>query len=406
MAVEDRTILPLEEYQPVCFPREQIADALGEMLWRTYGSQVAVDFPSPKTGGQWQLASQGWVGHIPLTPQLGLALKPKVALDNLFGMLEYAYRLRAFRFLEGLTDCASLAEFYERLANVLARRVLDRARKGFYRTYVPREERLPYVRGRLAVRQTIRKPWDVQPRCYYEEHTADIEENQILAWTLLRIAHSGACTERVLPTVRRAYHALHGFVSMQPFSPRDCIGRLYNRLSEDYHPLHALCRFFLEHSGPSHEMGDRKVLPFLVNMGRLYELFVAEWLQTHLPQDMLLQVQEKVDIGEQDVLSFQIDLVLYDAESGKVRCVLDTKYKTPKGPDAGDVAQVVAYAEMKGCNEAMLVYPTPLGKPLDESIGNIRVRSMVFGLEGDLEAAGRTFMNSLLRDRADETMER
>ncbi|MBN1814415.1 MAG: restriction endonuclease [Anaerolineae bacterium] len=397
MAVQDRAILFLEEYQPTSYPREQISDELGEMLWRTYGSQVAVEFPSPKTGGQWQLTSQGWVGHIPLTPELGLALTPKVPLDNLFGMLEYAYRLRAFRFLEGLSDCKSLEEFYERLANVLARRVLARGRKGFYRTYVPEAERLPYVRGRLDIWQTIRRPWDVRPQCRYEEHTADIEENQILAWALLRIAHSGACTERVLPTVRRAYRALHGFVSVQSFGPRDCVGRLYNRLNEDYHPLHALCRFFLEHSGPSHEMGDRKILPFLANMARLYELFVAEWLKAHLPQDLLLRIQEKVDIGEGDELSFQIDLVLYDAETGKAHCVLDTKYKAPEHPDPDDVAKVVAYAEMKGCDDALLVYPTPLSHPLDESIGNIRVRSMTFSLDGDLEAAGWSFLDNLLR---------
>ncbi len=395
MGVDGRTILPLEEYQPASFPREQIPDALGELLWRTYGSQVAVDFPSPKTGGQWQLTSQGWVGHIPLTPELGLALKPKVALDNLFGMLEYAYRLKDFRFLEGFTDCKSLEEFYERLAHVLARRVLDRGRKGFYRAYVPESEQLPYVRGRLDVWHAIRRPWDIQPQCHYVEHTADVEENQILAWTLLRVAHSGTCTERVLPTVRRAYHALHGLVSVHPYRPGDCIGRLYNRLNEDYHPLHALCRFFLEHSGPSHEMGEQKVLPFLVNMARLYEFFVAEWLKAHLPQELSLKAQEKVAIGGGDVRSFQIDLVLYDAGTGQARCILDTKYKAPKGPSSDDVAQVVAYAEMKSCNKAVLVYPTPLANPLDESIGNIRVQSMTFSLEGDLEAAGRSFLDNL-----------
>jgi 5-methylcytosine-specific restriction enzyme subunit McrC len=150
-------------------------------------------------------------------------------------------------------------------------------------------------------------------------------------------------------------------------------------------------------------MGDRKVLPFLVNMGRLYELFVAEWLQVHLPQGMFLRVQETVNIGERDLLSFEIDLVLYDADRDKARCVLDTKYKAPNGPDPGDVAQVVAYAEMKGCKEAVLVYPRPLPKPLDESIGNIRVKSMVFGLEGDLEVAGRAFLRSLLGDDANQT---
>ena len=278
--VQPRIILPLTEYVSARFPRESIPDALGEALWQYYSSQVAVDFPSPKTESQWQLTSQGWVGYIPLTPELGLALQPKVELGNLFRMLEYAYQLKgkSFRFLEGLVECQSLKEFYERLANVLAKRVLDRGRKGFYRAYLPETERLPYVRGRLDVRQAIQTPWDVRLQCHYEEHTADIEENQILAWTLSRIARSGMCTERVLPTVRRAYRALRGLVSTQPCSPQDCVGRLYNRLNDDYHPLHALCRFFLEHSGPSHEVGDRTVLPFLVNMERLYELFVAVWL--------------------------------------------------------------------------------------------------------------------------------
>ena len=397
---QTKTILPLTEYVPALFRREDIPDTPGETLWRNYSSQVAVDFPSPKTEGQWQLTSQGWVGYIPLTPELGLALQPKVELDNLFRMLEYAYRLKSFRFLEGLVECQSLQEFYERLANVLARRVLDRGRRGFYRAYLSETERLLYVRGRLDVRQAIQTPWDVKLECHYEEHTADIEENQILAWTLSRIARSGMCTERVLPAVRRAYRALRGLVSIQPYGPRDCVGRLYNRLNDDYHPLHALCRFFLEHSGPSHEVGDRTVLPFLVNMAGLYELFVAEWLKAHLPHNLLLEVQEQVDIGEGEVLTFTIDLVLYDAETGEARCVLDTKYKAKEKVDPRDVAQVVAYAEMKGCSEAVLVYPAPLSSPLDELVGNIRVQSMTFSLKGDLEEAGQSFLRRLFNSGA------
>ena len=393
-----KSIPPLTEYTPTRVAREDIPDALGEALWRNYSSQVAVDFPSPKTDGQWQLTSQGWVGYIPLTPEVGLALQPKVELGNLFRMLEYAYQLRkpSFQFLKGLVECQSLQEFYERLANVLAKRVLDRGRKGFYRAYLPETERLPYVRGRLDVRRAIQTPWDVQLQCHYEEHTADIEENQILAWTLSHIARSGMCTERVLPTVRRAYRALRGLVSVQPCKPQDCIGRLYNRLNDDYHPLHALCRFFLEHSGPSHEVGDRTMLPFLVNMERLYELFVAEWLKAHLPSDLSLSVQEKVNVGEGDALSFKIDLVLYDAETGEAHCVLDTKYKAKEKPESNDVAQVVAYAEMKGCRKAILVYPALLSNPLDDWIGSIRVQSMTFSLKGDLEEAGQSFRQRLL----------
>lgn len=77
----------------------------------------------------------------------------------------------------------------------------------------------------------------------------EIEENQILAWTLLRITRSDITLERSLPAVRRAYRALHGTVDPRPFLAQDCVGRLYNRLNEDYEPLHALCRFFLDNAG-------------------------------------------------------------------------------------------------------------------------------------------------------------
>jgi len=389
-------VLPLQEYKQVSLHRESMPISLGETLWRSYGSQIEVEFPSPKTDDQWRLTSQGWVGYIPLSSQLHLSLNPKVDLDNLFAMLEYAYHLKSFRFLDGEIAVESLEDYYERLAKVLARRVLDRARKGFYRTYVEKTDRLPYIRGRLDVRHSVQRPWDVKLRCHYEEHVADIEDNQILAWTLYVIARSGMCTEdRALPTVRRAYRSLRGLATLTPFSPADCVGRLYNRLNDDYHPLHGLCRFFLDHVGPTHEEGGRTVLPFLVDMALLYELFVAEWLKAQPLREVRFRSQEKVFRGETGSLLFRIDLVLCDKLSDEVLCVLDTKYKVTKTASADDIAQVIAYAESKNCTDAVLIFPEKLTDPLDQRIGRIRVRSVAFTVGGDLEQAGASFLQEL-----------
>ena len=393
--------IELTEYSPVWLAPQDIPNALGEALWRSYRTQVAVDFPSPKTDDRWRLTAQGWVGHIPLTPDFHIALRPKVQLSNLLRMLEYAYDLKSFRFLEGLVECQTLEGFYGRLADILSRRILERGRQGFYCAYLPKTERLPYVRGRINVRQVIAKPWDTKVQCDYEEHTADVEENQILAWTLWCIAHNGLCTERVMPRVRRAYHLLQGLVTLQPYSPQACVGRQYNRLNEDYRLLHALCRFFLEQSGASHEIGDRTMLPFLVDMARLYERFVAEWLKAHretalLPQALDVKSQERVYFGQGKALYFDIDLVLQDITTAVARYVLDTKYKAPTAPASSDIAQVVAYAQAKGCQEAILVYPTPLSEQLDIRVGSIRIRSLIFSLAGDLEEAGYSFVHNLL----------
>jgi 5-methylcytosine-specific restriction enzyme subunit McrC len=255
----------------------------GEALWLRYRDYVDVTFPSPVTSGNWRLSAEGWVGYLPVSEAFAVEVKPKVSVHNLFRMLEYAYGLKSFRFLDDLFRSDTLQDLYERLAGLLSRLVLDRTRRGLYLAYLTRSEHLPYVRGRLEARKLSLRPWAVNLPCTYEDHTADIEDNRILSWTLFVIVRSGFLTERELPNVRRAYRALQGAVQTYPVGPESCVARLYNRLNADYEPMHALCRFFLENSGPTHERGDRSMLPFVVNMPRLYERFVAEWLNAHLP---------------------------------------------------------------------------------------------------------------------------
>jgi 5-methylcytosine-specific restriction enzyme subunit McrC len=389
------TIVELTEYKPKPLAQSDLPEILGIKLFQEHQKRIEVEFPSPKTSFQWRLTSLGWVGAIPLSAELTLMLKPKVPLGNLFRMLEYAYRLD-FKLLDGLLQCESLTEFYERLANVLAKRILDRERMGLHRSYVSREELLPCIRGRLDVASSVRNPWRVELDCKFEEHTADITDNQILSWTLRMILQSGLCSERIRPTVRQAYRGLQGAAMLTPISSSSCINRLYHRLNADYEPLHALCRFFLEHSGPSHQTGNHDMLPFLVDMARLFELFVAEWLKQNLPEQFELLVQHNVSVGESDQLNYQIDLVLRDRDTGKALCVLDTKYKSTDSPANDDVNQVVTYAELQGCHKAVLLYPSPLAKVSTLKVGRFNVGCFAFNLNGDLEAAGKLLLKQIL----------
>jgi 5-methylcytosine-specific restriction enzyme subunit McrC len=389
-----RRVIDLEEYRPRLLNRGELSDAEGELLWREHRAKVEVEFPSPRTGQRWMLTCQGWAGSLPVTPDLGLRLRPKVEIGNLFRMLEYAYRLKGFE-LSGLMDCQSIDDVYERLAHILALRVLDRARKGFQRDYISHEDQLPYLRGRIDLHRTLRSPAQVRIDCSFQEHTADIEDNQILAWTLLLILRTALCRrDEVRGSLRSALRSLQGIVPPVPVAARVCIGRTYNRLNDDYRLLHALCRFFLEGSGPSHERGDRSTIPFLVDMANLFELFVAEWLAAHLLEDLGIREQEKVPIALG--MEFSIDLVIYHRSTGKPLCVLDTKYKNARLPSTLDVQQVVAYAEAKGCREAVLVYPSSEARPFEARVGEIRVRSLVFDLSGHLEEAGRRFLGAIL----------
>ncbi|MDX1522989.1 MAG: restriction endonuclease [Anaerolineae bacterium] len=392
------TSLTLTEHTPHYFENAAISQAVGHYLWHHHRNQVAVEFPSPKTGQQWQLTNQGWVGFIPVGPDVRLNLQPKVGLANLFAMMAYAYDLNSFRLLDGLIDCRSMAEFYERLAIILAERVLDRVRQGLYQAYRLREAELPYVRGQLQLPQALQPSGRVSLPCRYETQTVDNADNQILAWTLFRLARSGVSTTRSRPLIQRAYRALQQRVTISPYPAQACVGRVYNRLNDDYRQLHALCHFFLAQSGPSHHFGDRAMIPFLVNMAHLFEKFVASWLTAHLSDSWRVVIQERVPLGTSSPLTFQVDLAIYDAETQQIRWVLDTKYKSDPTPATEDIQQVLSYAHTKGCREAVLVYPAPLPQPFDEEINGIRIRSVAFSLTDDLAVAGQNFIDFLLRE--------
>ena len=388
--------LSLTEYERTPFSAAEISNAEGETIWQQYQKKVFVEFPSPKTMGRWSLTSQGWVGHLPITPEFGIRIQPRVPLRNLFGMLEYAYRLRSIQFLPGLINCDSLEGFFERLVRIVASLASVRIRKGLHREYVRVTERLPIVRGRVDLESRLQRPWMVEVDCEFDDHTADLKVNQILTWTLWRATRTGLCGEPVLQSVRKVLRAMLSVVSLTPTASGDCVLRGYHRLNEDYRPVHALCRLILENIGPSHEIGQHQMLPFIVNMSHLFELFVAEWLTASIDPKYACQPQQRVQVGDADDLEFRIDIVICDTGTMRPLCVIDTKYKIPDRPSPADIAQAVTYATLKDCRDAVLVYPKRLDHPLDLVIGKIRVRSMTFSLDGNLDDEGRRFLDELL----------
>lgn len=399
-------IITFREYEECFLATEELSLEEAERIAHLYGRasgdeedgsqgrQFDVEYPSAGTDGRWRLQAHGWVGHIPVTPELTLLVRPKVPIATLFRMWEYAYDLQGVEFPDGMSHSRHLDELYSQLARNLALRVLSRARRGFYRAYREEEDRLSVVRGRLDLRQMAQAPWNVSLDCSYQEHTGDLEENRLLTWTLYAIGRSGICSDEVAPIVRQAYRVLQPFTTLEHFPSQACLRRQYNRLNSDYLPLHTLCWFFLANAGPHHELGDAAMVPFMFSMPDLFELFVARWLDLHADASLAFRPHIVYPIDRQAGLWFDCDLVLYGG-AGQPLCVLDTKYKKPPKPDTSDIAQVVAYAEAAGCKHAVLLYPSELTTRIHGTVGGIEVHSMVFDLSGDLRVAGQRFLHDL-----------
>jgi 5-methylcytosine-specific restriction enzyme subunit McrC len=388
-------VIDLTEYQATNLERGQLTDEEALLLYRD--TRFSIEFPTPANGHVYSLTSLGWVGHIPIGETTLVRIASKVPIDNIFGMLEVAYRLKSFRFLEGETEVESLDDIYTSLASVLAQRVLDRARKGTYRAYVQRDENLRTVRGRIDVVRNLPNLIGGKPQifCQYRELTPDIEDNQLVLWTLFIASRMALARESVRSQVRQAYRTLAGSVSVVSFRPEDCIGRLYQRLNADYEPLHALCRFLLEHGSPAMRAGDRSFLPFQLDMARLFELFVAEWLNANAPPALQVRAQHHVKLKGDGDLSFQIDLCFLDRATGLPFAVLDTKYKASGSPSESDVQQVVAYAVELGAKRAILIYPSTETKLISFKVGPIEVSTATFDLSLNPDVAGEAFLAQL-----------
>lgn len=390
-------VVELVEYEPKDL--DSIPDEAERLLQERYPGVISVTPPSFATQRRWRLSLQGWAGYIPLMPNFHLRLISKLPWANLFAMLEYAYDLRSFRFLDGLYGCESIGELVQRLAMVFSQSVLALHRHGLYRSYEPKQESLPYVRGRIAFTEAVRRPWDASLSVHYEEHTSDIEDNQLLSWTLHQLVRLGPQTlreQRTAQYVRRAYRTMLGATTLVMRSAEVCEDRVYHRLNERYRPLHALCRFFLENSSPCHRTGDYEMLPFLVNMGRLYEQCLAGWLAAHLPRHLRCRRQHAIPLASSGRAPAAADLVISDANTGAPICVLDAKYKIPNQPSPEDIYQIHYYAAVLHCSRAVLVYPRQLSqRSTTHKVQGIHIQTATFAVAGDLAANGHRFLDEL-----------
>jgi 5-methylcytosine-specific restriction enzyme subunit McrC len=393
----DVRVIELEEYQEKRLPESQLSADVAMELYHRCSNWLDIEFPTAVNDRCYVLRPRDFVGHFPVSKDLLLRVSPKVPIGNLFRMLEYAYNLKSFQFLQGETACDSLDDLFERLASILAKRVLDRLRRGLFRDYIDNKEHLPYVRGRICVLPSVRAGMRGSTRlvCDYQDHTADLEDNQILVATLYRLPRVGIKRPDVRRQVRHAYRGLVGAVEVRPVCGADCVNRTYHRLNEDYKPMHALCRFFLDACGPDEGGGDREFIPYSLRMSQLFELFVANWLSENLPSHLHIEPHCNAGTDERGRFIFDIDLVLRDARTGDAIAVLDTKYKRDSRPGTSDVQQVVAYATTLRTDRAFLIYPSTETRSEEFAAGDVRVRSLTFDVSGAPDRSGSGFLASL-----------
>lgn len=338
-------------------------------------ARVEITWPNPSNGRRWILRAKGWVGTLPVGPDLTIRVTPKVPIPRLFDLWMTAGGGANLRLLEGLAPTATVGDGLDMLLAVLCERIGGRIAHGLRKGYTPERRSGQVPRGKLRTRETLRTFLSGRPILVWDERplTPDIDDNRILTWTL-RVASRLMLRDRALGAeVVRLERHLAALTTLRPYEPRDCRGRSYDRSSTDYAELHAMCALVLEGIGPSTGRGEHLFLSFGAHMPTLFERAVAVLLGAGT-SDLGLVIKPRIALG--NGMHFEPDLVLQD-RCGRAVAILDTKYKSEVVDT--DVQQVVAYAAALEVELAFLVYPAPV-KAARLRAGRIAVQPACFDL--------------------------
>lgn len=393
--------LDLTEWQPLAVERSQLGDEVIGLLAAGWSHVVRLEGDPLGEGGV-RLIPIGKVGVVRVTPDLELRIAPKIPIRNLFRMIERVWDLDVID-PENLTRSVSLPEILDSLALIFARRVIARTRRGLWRGYRSRSGALGTVRGRINMPRHLRHPRADRIECTWGEQVLDNRENRVILAALDRLLRAPSLSERTRPTLRAAWRGLlsRGItLDRSPSLASDLGATLNAEHRRDYRTLHALCRFFLENTAPSHIAGEDLSPSFLIDMPRLYERYVAVELEERIARsrpDLSLSRQERARVGERGEVTFIFDILIRDRRSGRTLMVIDTKYRLPEGKANRDIYQVVAYAAQQNCRQGLLLYPEEPGERLDLKVGDVRVRSGVFRVDGgSTKVGGDTFLDITL----------
>lgn len=385
-------VIELPEYQPIDLPLADLPQSVAELLASSYRKIIAIEPPSFLNGDQWRLTNQGYAGMIALAPDWRIALQPRVRPASLFALLAYGYDLPNF-FADDLIEAdTALETAYQALVRVLALRIVEHARQGLARAPVAREGAFPAVRGRLDLARTLAPTLVPRPYCHVVDLAVDHTDHRIMAWALHVLLTDRWLPEDLRAEVRQAAQALGDRVTIAPIAPEVCLGRAKSArytspLNATYRTTHALCWAILAHRAPGYAPGEQAAVPWLIAMAPLFERVVARWLAAHI--GVPFQARAQVTLPVEGDLRLVADIVLEDQRTGAPIAVLDTKYKTGAAPEAGDVAQIIAYAAALRCRQAFLIYPASLPTPFQIRAGDITVRAISFDLTRTVDLAGR-----------------
>ena len=208
-----------------------------------------------------------------------------IFIKNIYYMLSYAFQILKQEDYRKVN-----AEQFDNIHNlfsaILARGIARQLRQGLYREYIPMQEQLSVMRGKLNINDTINLQMQRKQKlaCEFEEFSEDNLYNQILKVTMYRLIRADDVDSHQKQALKKLIVFFDNVKLIQP----DYI--TWNRLiycqnNRNYELLLNVCYLVLNGMLQTTEDGKYRLVSFSdEHMERLYEKFILEYYKQHYPQ--------------------------------------------------------------------------------------------------------------------------
>ena len=250
--------------------------------------------------------------------------------------------------------------------------------QGVIKTYVSRENNLSVLRGKLLIKEQLRKNLIHKEHfyCRYDEFIEDNDYNQVIKATV-RCLFNRVTNNRIKRKLSELLNIFDAVSEKQKF-PADVDRLPRNRMVNRYNDVFSMCRMFLAGVSPDVITGRPEALSLLFDMNKLFEEFVYRRIAKVASRMNLVAKDQKPQrylarctVNDSDMFKMMPDISILDNQ-GKILAIIDTKWKllNPEKPkydiSQSDMYQMLAYATQYHCNNIILLYPfnANLEKPL------------------------------------------
>lgn len=270
------------------------------------------------------------------------------------------------------------SNFFDIIGRLFLNLLEQLMRTGLLKRYIRTDENLHFLRGKLLIKNQIRKNLSDKSRffCEYEDLTFNNLENRIILSAINSLISLTRFNKQVKSELRRFEAILKDYVTLKHISPQEISKVRFSRINQHYNEIIKLSKLVLEERFiRSFPEGGSIGFNFIVNMNKVYEDFLTEIIEEVIREkfpELTVERQPRLrQLVKERTIVAKPDMILRKGKH-EYPIIIDAKYK--REDSNADYYQVIAYSlALRTSRICCLIYPhSEKSKISDEKLTLIR----------------------------------